>query len=242
MISLTSLTIGYPSRTVASRIDATVADSRLTCLIGSNGVGKSTLLKTLCGFLPPLGGSMETGDVAVVLTQRPELQNLTVFDVVSMGRTPHTGFWGTLSSHDRDVVRQSIDTTGISSMADRFFDTLSDGERQKVMIAKAIAQQTPVIILDEPTAFLDYPSKVETMRMLRRLAHEEGKTIFLSTHDLDIALQTTDDLWIMQHSSTGSVISAGTPRSLADDGTLGRFLSHSGISFSADDLTIKINS
>ena len=141
-----------------------------------------------------------------------------------------------LSKEDRSVVDESIQLVGIESLRNRQVQSLSDGERQKVMIAKALAQQTPVIYLDEPTAFLDYPSKVELLQLLRRLAHEEQKTIFLSTHDVEISLQLADMLWLM----TPEQLHVGTPRELADQGVLNTFIEHEGITFDTDTLTIQI--
>lgn len=251
---LDHLSIGYRikggERIVASDITAGIEGGRLTCLIGANGAGKSTLLKTLATFLPKLGGNIyiegkEIGSythkelsrtVGVVLTSKPEGINMTVSDVVSLGRTPYTGFWGTLGSDDRRIVEESMRQTGIAHLAARSVSTLSDGERQKAMIAKALAQQTPVIILDEPTAYLDYPSKVETMLLLMRLSHEAGKTIFMSTHDLELALQTADTLWLMPG---GGKISIGSPRRLAEDGSLSAFVERSGITF--DKATLHVN-
>ena len=135
--------------------------------------------------------------VSVVLTAQPDIRHITVDEVVAMGRMPYTGFFGTLSNDDQGIVDESLAITGITKFAQRQFHALSDGERQKVMTAKALAQQTPIIILDEPTAFLDYPTKVETMKTLRRLANDLGKTILLSTHDLGLALHHADRLLLL---------------------------------------------
>lgn len=175
--------------------------------------------------------------VSVVLTNCPEGMNMTVGDVVALGRAPYTGFWGTLGDEDKRVVNESMSRVGISHLAGRTVSTLSDGERQKMMIAKALAQQTPVIFLDEPTAFLDYPSKVETMLLLSRLSHDMGKTIFMSTHDLELALQTADTLWLMAGDGR---VSTGTPRELADSGALSAFIERSGITFDKDTLRITV--
>ena len=255
-IVLDQLTIGYTGRrhtphVVASDLQATLPAGRLTCLIGANGVGKSTLLRTLAGFQPPLAGqvflqgrparTLSSHDyarqVAVVLTRRPEVYHLSVAELVGLGRTPYTGFWGTLSAADRSVVARALSLAGIASLASRSVGTLSDGECQKLMIAKALAQQTPVILLDEPTAFLDFPSKVETLHMLRCLAHDMGKAILLSTHDVQLALQAADGLWLLQ---LGGSLAVGTPRNLADAGVLGRFLHGEGVSFHADTLTLQM--
>lgn len=255
-VTLSSLSIGYRVKggvkTVAAGIDVSLRGGELTCLIGANGAGKSTLLKTLAGFLPKLGGSIyikgkEISDytakdmartVGVVLTARPEAMNMTVEETVALGRTPYTGFWGTLSDGDRRIVSESMEQVGISRLARRVISTLSDGERQKMMIAKALAQQTPVIFLDEPTAYLDYPSKVEAMLLLARLSHDTGKTIFMSTHDLELALQAADTLWLMPGDGC---IHTGTPHGLASSGRLSAFIERTGIVFDKDTLRITVD-
>ncbi len=244
-IVLAGLTVGYRRRrgakVVATRLDASIPGGELTCLLGRNGVGKSTLLRTLSAFQPPLGGEVmllgrpladySVGElsrtVGVVLTERTALSNLTVREIVGFGRNPYLGFWGRLSRADREIVDQAVAMVGIEALADRMIQTLSDGERQKVMIAKALAQQTPVILLDEPTAFLDFPSKVETMHLLRRLVGETGKTIFLSTHDLELALQMADRLCLMRENE----LRVGTLDGLSVDGTMQSFFADRGITF-----------
>jgi iron complex transport system ATP-binding protein len=171
-----------------------------------------------------------------VLTEKPDVQNMTVTELVGMGRSPYTGFWGTLTPADKQIVSESISLVAIEQLKDRMVHTLSDGERQKVMIAKALAQQTPVIYLDEPTAFLDFPSKVEMMQLLHRLAVQEQKTIFLSTHDVELALQIADCLWLMEPQG----LSVGTPQELASQGVLSRFIERDGIAFDKDTLTIHV--
>ena len=212
------LTIGYRTgrnvKVIAERLTGELTGGELTCLVGRNGTGKSTFLRTIAGLQAPLGGRVEVtpprpsqgegvGEnsvsihslsanerakmIGVVLTQKPDVQNMTVEEVVGLGRTPYTGFFGTLSKADRAIVAEAMEQVGIMPLAQRNIQMLSDGERQKVMIAKALAQQTPVILLDEPTAFLDYPSKVEMMQMLQQMAKEMDKTIVLSTHDIELA-------------------------------------------------------
>ena len=209
VIRLSHLSVGYsPSLPVVSDINAVVRSGQLTCLTGENGIGKSTLLKTLTGFLPKLGGELlldgrEVGtfsqrelarQVSIVLTQKPDVQNLTVEEVIGLGRSPYTGFFGRFHDADRTVIADALASVGIEPLRHRMIQTLSDGERQKVMIAKALAQQTPVILLDEPTAFLDFPSKAETFRLLQRMAHDRDKLILLSTHDLELAVRFADCL------------------------------------------------
>lgn len=207
-ITTNRLTVGYRGHRVVEDISLSLPCGRLVCLLGPNGAGKSTLLRTLCGFQPPIAGTvtisgsdittMSAAEVArlvsVVLTDRPLTPSLTAAEMVGMGRAPYTGFWGRLSDEDRRLVSEAMQTVGIAPLATRRMGRLSDGERQKVMIAKALAQHTPVIVLDEPTAFLDYPSKVAVMKTLARLAHDESKTILMSTHDLELAAQLGDEL------------------------------------------------
>lgn len=252
MIELRNLSTGYANKVVACGLNATLKEGELVSLLGCNGVGKSTLLRTLSAFQPALKGEVIIQGrklsevsaqelsrlVGVVLTERPHLHNMTVRDLVAMGRSPYTGFWGKLYEEDKAIIEEAISMVGIASLQDRQVNTLSDGERQKVMIAKALAQQTPVILLDEPTAFLDFPSKVETMRLLRKLAHEMGKIIFLSTHDVEMALQLSDRLWLM----TTQGITSGTPRQLAQDGSLTTFIQVEGINFDPTLMSYRITS
>lgn len=255
-ILLKNLSIGYTGKhssvkTVASGISVKIYSGCLNCLIGSNGVGKSTLLRTLSGFQKKLGGEIfidgkeiETytnkelaRKISVVLTDRASLQNMTVRELVGIGRSPYTNFWGTLSAEDEAIVTRSINLVGIQPLAERMIQTLSDGERQKVMIAKALAQETPIIFLDEPTAFLDYPSKIEMMQLLHRLSRETDKTIFLSTHDLELVLQLADIIWLMEREHG---LSVGTPRELADNGAITRFIDRHGIHFNTQSLNIQV--
>ena len=254
-IQLKNLGIGYPTkhgvRTVAEGIDGTIRIGELTCLLGANGVGKSTLLRTLSAFQPKIKGNVfiegrEISDysdkklsklIGVVLTEKPDVRNMRVRELVSLGRSPYTGFWGTYSKEDLRIVDEAISLVGIDSLSGRMVHTLSDGERQKVMIAKALAQQTPVIYLDEPTAFLDYPSKVEVLQLLRRISKEAEKTIFLSTHDVELALQLADTVWLMTREGGMTI---GTPLQLAQQGALGRFIEREGITFDPETLTIRV--
>lgn len=245
-IHIENLSIGYPGKgdvkVVASGICADINGGELTCLLGANGVGKSTLLRTLSAFQPKLDGEIhiqgkEIGDytdkqlsrvISVVLTEKCEIRNMTVNELIGLGRSPYTGFWGTLSKEDKEIVERSIALVGIPHLTHRMVHTLSDGERQKVMIAKALAQETPVIYLDEPTAFLDFPSKVEMMQLLHHLSRQTDKTIFLSTHDLELALQIADKIWLMDKVNG---VTIGTPEDLSLNGSLSNFFARKGIVF-----------
>lgn len=245
-IRVRDLVTGYKNRSAITRVselsDATLRGGELTCLLGPNGAGKSTLLRTLAAFQPAIGGRIDIGErsvaeysrselsrlIGVVLTERVSLDNMTVDELVGLGRSPYTGFWGRLSEHDSEIVDHAVRLVGIEQLRSRQVHTLSDGERQKVMIAKALAQETPIIFLDEPSAFLDYPSKVEIMQLLHRLAHEEGKTVFMSTHDLELALQIADMIWLIDKSHG---VRIGTPEDLALSGELGLYFERDGVAF-----------
>ena len=238
------------ARCVASDLNATALPGTLTCLIGHNGTGKSTLLRTIARLQPSIDGRVLIGGndistlkptrlsrmLSIVLTSRPDVRNMTVEELVALGRAPYTGFWGRLSADDRRIVRHSIESVGITAMAERRVCTLSDGEMQKVMIAKSLAQQTPVILLDEPTAFLDFPGKIDLMLLLQRLAHEERKTILLSTHDLETALQTADRLWLL----ADGALHDGTPHELADQGFIDDYIGRKSVKFDKQTLSIQI--
>ena len=211
ILKTSSLSIGYDSKTIASDINVTLSEGDIIALIGPNGAGKSTLFKTFSTHIKPVGGKIELFGkdlmsyspkerarlLGIVLTERPDDMFLKVFDVVAAGRYPYTGMFGKLNEDDEKEIKVSLELVGVNHLADRVFNTLSDGEKQKVMIAKAIAQNTPIIMLDEPTAFLDYPSKIELFSLLKKLAKEQKKAILFSSHDLELLLRYTDNLWIM---------------------------------------------
>lgn len=233
-ISIKSLSIGYEKNVVHSCINASLRSSEVTCLIGHNGAGKSTLLRTICGFQPSLAGEVHimgkslksysqrelSLTVGVVLTEKTSSGGISLCDLVSLGRHPYTGFFGRLSDKDHKIINEAIASVGISHKANSYVSELSDGERQKAMIAKALAQESPIIILDEPTAFLDVTSKIETMQLLRTLAQKQDKTILLSTHDLDMAIEFADTLLLQSQSEP---IITGTPTELIQGGKLSAF-------------------
>ncbi len=211
-------------------------------LMGPNGAGKTTLLRTITGMHKPLSGEIllrgkNYNDysqieiarlVSIVLTDRISDFYLTVKEVVAMGRYPYTGFWGKLSKNDFQLVEAGIDASGIGGLANRTMISLSDGEKQKVMIAKALAQDTPIIILDEPAAFLDYPSKIELMFLLRSLAHKQNKTILFSTHDLELAINAADKIWLLGRDMP---LVEGIPEQLVVDGFVGKYFNRDKLLF-----------
>ncbi len=253
-LELRDLYIGYAEdanrHIVAEELSASLPKGTMACLVGANGVGKSTLMRTLSGFQPALRGEVRIDGraleeytprelserVGVVLTERESAPDLTVEEVVAIGRVPYTNFWGTLTAADRQAVDEAIALVGIGNLRHKKIGRVSDGERQKAMIAKALVQQTDVILLDEPTAFLDYGSKVSVMRLLRQLAREQGKAILLSTHDLEIAFQTADEVWVLQHDG----LHTGTLDALEVHGVVSGFLAKSGLHYEAGSRRIVI--
>ena len=206
MIRFDNIRLGYGSRTLIENLSAELHHGQLTALVGRNGTGKSTLLRAIAQLGETLGGDilldgrslkrLSPSDmaslVAFVTTDKVRIANLRCRDVVALGRAPYTNWIGRMQQQDKDIVEQSLAAVGMADYADKTMDRMSDGECQRIMIARALAQQTPIILLDEPTAFLDMPNRYELCTLLRRLAHEEQKCILFSTHELDIALSLCD--------------------------------------------------
>ena len=207
MIRLENISLNYGSRTIMSEVSLHLCKGELCALIGRNGAGKSTLLRALTSNAATLIDNTPIGElspeklaqsIAIVTTERIRIENLLVEDLVAMGRAPYTNWVGHLQNIDREIVNKAIEMVGLTDFAKRDTSTLSDGELQRAMIARAIAQQTPIILLDEPTAFLDIPTRFEVCRLLADLAHKEGKAILFSTHDLDSAIPVCDSFAIIE--------------------------------------------
>ena len=205
-ISTNNLTIGYDHHVVQRDLKFELHPGEMVCMLGPNGCGKSTLLRTLAGLQPALSGSfkiqnseflIQNSSIALVLTERLSIENTTVHDVVAMGRYPYTSFLGGLSPKDEQIIEQSLSDVGLSGSAHTFFNDHSDGEKQRTLIAKALAQETPIILLDEPTAHLDLPNRIRVLQLLRRVAREQNKTILISTHELDLAIKLSDRIMLM---------------------------------------------
>ncbi len=241
------LGIGYrrsrrPAKVVAEGLNVGVAPAQFVCLVGPNGAGKSTLIRTLTGVQVPLAGKVFLNgrdvhrmaarelaqQVSVVLTERMAATALSVHALVALGRFPYTGWSGRLRSEDEAVVRWALGAVGALDLAGRDVSELSDGEQQKVMIARALAQEPRLMVLDEPTAFLDLPRRVELMHLLRRLARDTGASFLLSTHDLDLALRTADRIWLLP---AGGPLQDGVPEDLVLSDAFERTFANEGVSF-----------
>ena len=246
MLAAENLEIGYRSRrgttSVARGLNLELEAGEFVCLLGPNGAGKSTLMRTISGIQPPLAGSVVLDGVdiralspnqraarlSVVLTERATAGLLTGHAMVSLGRFPHTGWFGSLTDEDREVVRKAIELAGAEAFSDRFVAELSDGERQRVMVARALAQEPRLMILDEITAFLDLPRRIEIVRLLGRLASDTERSVLISTHDLDLALRTADRIWLLHADGT---LVTGAPEDLVLDGSYSRVFADEGIEF-----------
>ena len=247
LISTSGLSIGYKHRNkestiVSSNLNLDLMSGELVCLIGPNGAGKSTLIRTLIGMQPGISGDVHLAGkllsdysaiekarvLSVVLTSQVSISHFRAFDVASLGRYPHTGWSGTLSEKDREIVSYSLAAVGASELSSRYMSELSDGEKQKVMIARGLAQDPSVLILDEPTAFLDMPHKIEIMRILKSLSRHPGRAVLLSIHDLDIAMRTADKIWLFN--KNGDFYS-GAPEDLILKGVFGSAFEMGGVHF-----------
>lgn len=243
MFAIDNLQIGYGRRVLSTLSQVTVEPGEFICLLGRNGQGKSTLLRTFAGFIRPVAGEARldgrpVGEwpaaerarkVAVVLTDRPQVGALRVWELVEMGRQPYTGWTGALSADDRAIAAEALAQVEGEHLRDRFVDSLSDGERQRVMIARALAQQPQVMLLDEITAFLDLPSRVTITSTLRKVAHETGVSIILSSHDLELSLNAADRIWLLP--GEGRFID-GAPEDVALSGAIGEAFDQSNLVFS----------
>lgn len=258
-LSTCSLSAGYDNKVIVRDLNLELEPGTMVVLLGANGRGKSTLLRTLSGAQPPLAGTVTIEGkpvdriaptemaklISLVYTDRTHSAQLTAAELVGLGRQPYTGFFGRLSDNDRLIVNDALDTVGMLSMATRQINTLSDGERQKIMLARALAQETPVILLDEPTSFLDIASRIETMQLLHDLAVIRGKTILLSTHDIAEALPLATHAWLMiknpddSPSAAATTMITGSITTLIANGSFDRLFPDRKITFDPASFTFR---
>ncbi|OJJ15208.1 ATP-binding protein [marine bacterium AO1-C] len=262
ILSIEKLSIGYLKnqriiRTVARDLELCLKPGEFVCLLGANGSGKSTLMRTIAGVQPAIKGEVLLDNtllkklkpaqiaqrLSMVLTEKITVGNLSVQALVSLGRTPYTGWLGRLRPEDQEIIDWALEVTETTEFRHRNVNQLSDGETQKVMIARALAQDTPLILLDEPTAHLDLPNRVMIFKLLRKLAKQTGKAILLTTHELDLALQAADHIWLMgKKNDQGEChITTGTPEDLVLNGTFERAFAKDGFHFDKHTGAFKIN-
>lgn len=251
LLQTEALAIGYGKKVIQQNLNISVHRGSLISLIGTNGAGKSTLLRTLASLQAPLSGTIKIDGhnihqmpnqlkarlLAVVLTEKIDIDNLTVRQLVSMGRFPYTNWLGALSDADNRIIDKALADVNLSHKAESSINRISDGEKQRAVIAKALAQDTPLILLDEPTAHLDLPNRIETMLLLQRLSVSTNKTFILSTHELDLALQISDRIWLM----TPSGIQTGIPEDLMLNGSFQKAFKSDNYTFDIADGRCIIN-
>ncbi|HET7733214.1 MAG TPA: ABC transporter ATP-binding protein [Paludibacter sp.] len=256
ILSTHNLSIGYSKKgkidVIQSELNLQLQSGELVCLIGPNGSGKSTLLRTLTGLQKSLSGNTTIDEkeisklkqrekalmIALVLTERVEIENATVYNLVSLGRHPHSDWWGNITNEEDAIIREAIEMVHLEHKMHQNINELSDGERQRAMIAKALAQDTPIIMLDEPTAHLDLPNRVEIMLLLHRLAHKTDKAILLSTHELDLALQAADRIWLI---SADRGVECGVPEDLVFNGSFSQAFESKSYFFNAANGNFSMN-
>ena len=250
-LSTHGLTVGHSGRALLGPLDLELPAGRFVCLIGANGAGKSTLIRTLCGMQPAISGEIRIDGVAlgrvsqverarrlaVVLTERIDVAQMTGHDLVCLGRYPHLGWGDRLGAADHAAVEAALRQAGALALAHRLVAEMSDGERQKMLIARALAQQPRLLVLDEATAFLDLPRRIETLHLLLALAREQGLAVLLSTHDLELALRHADVLWLIDGQRR---LHAGAPEDLALDGTLAASFAADGLTFDLERAELRV--
>lgn len=236
IINAYNLNVGYNKKAVISNIDLTALKGQVVCLLGPNGAGKSTILKTLSGLLSPVSGIVEldgknifkinkndlSRKLSLVLTEQPSPAMTTVYDLVSMGRMPYTNFMGRLTDKDHQIINEALKTTDTEKLRERYFSELSDGEKQKVLISRAIVQQPEIIILDEPTSHLDIRYKIEVIRLLQKLSNEKNITCILSLHDIDLAIKGCQTVMLV---NDGKILGIGTPEEIITNGVIQKLYS-----------------
>lgn len=248
-MKISSLSIGYNNKPIIKEIDITTNTNKLIGVIGRNGRGKSTLLKTLSGLLPPVSGKFIFNDIdifnipekerakiiSIVSTKQTYIGNISVKEYIAFGRFPYTNWFGIYKEQDNIEINKAIELCNVNELVNRNYDELSDGEKQKVNIARAIAQNTPIIILDEPTAHLDLINKVEILKLLKTLVTSQNKSIIISTHQVEYALQICDEIWLVN-----KTIEPLSPKRIVEDDKLKDLFDSELISFDKINLSFKL--
>jgi len=255
ILSTSNLSIGYQSKkeknTIAENLNLTFEEGKLISLVGGNGIGKSTLLRTITGIQKPLAGTVTLKEkeihlydslslaqnLSLVLTEKLPPSNLTVFELIALGRQPYTNWLGKLSKEDLEKINQAIMLTRVEHLLDKKHHEISDGQLQIVLIARALAQDTPLIILDEPTTHLDLFHKVSIFKLLKKLSQETNKCILFSTHDIDLAIQLSDEMIVMSESS----VEQDQPCNLITKGVFNTLFKDSSITFDVEKGKFVIN-
>ncbi len=248
ILSTSNLSIGYQSKkeknTIAENLNLTFEEGKLISLVGGNGIGKSTLLRTITGIQKPLAGTVMLNEkeinnyeslalaqnLSLVLTEKLPPSNLSVFELIALGRQPYTNWLGKLSAEDLEKINQAITLTHVEHLIDKKHHEISDGQLQIVLIARALAQDTPLIILDEPTTHLDLFHKVSVFKLLKKLSQETNKCILFSTHDIDLAIQLSDEMIVM----TESMVEQDQPCNLITKGVFNTLFKDSSITFDGE--------
>lgn len=249
MIELKELTVGYGQRTLLEKVSTRITSGQLVALLGRNGTGKSTLLRAMMGLEKPQTGEIRlqgknitslkpeklARNISFVTTDKIRIANLRCEDVVALGRAPYTNWIGQLQPEDKARVNEAMRLVGMSDYAEKTMDQMSDGECQRIMIARALAQDTPVILLDEPTAFLDLPNRYELCLLLKKLAQKEGKCILFSTHDLDIALSLCDSIMLIDNPQLYSFPTS----EMVTSGHIERLFRNESVTFDAQEMRVR---
>ena len=248
ILSTSNLSIGYQSKKekniIAENLNLTFEQGKLISLVGGNGIGKSTLLRTITGIQKPLAGTVVLKEkeinnyeslalaqnLSLVLTEKLPPSNLSVFELIALGRQPYTNWLGKLSAEDLEKINQAITLTHLEHLIDKKHHEISDGQLQIVLIARALAQDTPLIILDEPTTHLDLFHKVSVFKLLKKLSQETNKCILFSTHDIDLAIQLSDEMIVMTESS----VEQDQPCNLITKGVFNTLFKDSSITFDGE--------
>ena len=255
ILSTSNLSIGYQSKKekniIAENLNLTFEEGKLVSLVGGNGIGKSTLLRTITGIQKPIAGTVMLKEkeihnyeslalaqnLSLVLTEKLPPSNLSVFELIALGRQPYTNWLGKLSAEDLEKINQAITLTHIEHLIDKKHHEISDGQLQIVLIARALAQDTPLIILDEPTTHLDLFHKVSIFKLLKKLSQETNKCILFSTHDIDLAIQLSDEMIVMTESS----VEQDQPCNLITKGIFNTLFKDSSITFDGEKGKFVIN-